>query len=118
MPISRTDMQRGFEDPRSRTGFLPQHYPSANGQAAPAPDAVERNDRIILEFLAAYYDLNSNYSRLLETRKHPESPERSKAERKRLQAIENVLILRDSLEDRYTPFGVIAEPVVQAGFTV
>src|SRR5580765_8509775 len=118
MPSSRTDMQSGFEDPRSRSGFLPQFYPTANGKNAPPAGATERNDRIILEFLAAYYDLNSHYSRLLETRKNPESPELSKAERKRLQAIEKGLILRDSLEDRYAPFGVIAEPVVHAGFTV
>ena len=111
-------MQSGFEDPRSRSGFLRQFYPTANGQNASPVDATERNDRIILEFLAAYYDLNSHYSRLLEERKKPESPERSKAERERLQAIEKVLILRDSLEDRYAPFGVIAEPEVQAGFTV
>jgi hypothetical protein len=111
-------MQSRFENPRSRNGFLPRFYPKANGQNAPPADATERNDRIVLECLAAYYDLNSHYSRLLETRKNPESPERSKAERKCLHAIEKTLILRDSLEDRYAPLGVIAEPVVEAGFTV
>jgi hypothetical protein len=111
-------MQSGFEDPRSRSGFLPQFYPKANGQSAPPADATERNDRIILEFLAAYYILNSHHSRLLETRKNAQSPERSKAERKCLHAIEKVLILRDSLEDRYAPLGVIAEPFVRSGFTV
>src|SRR5262245_42005024 len=105
MPSSRTDMQSGFKDPRPRSGFLPQFYPTANGQSAPPVEATGRNDRIILEFLAAYYDLNSHYSRLLETRKNPGSPERRKSERKRLHAIEKVLIRRDRLEDRYAPLG-------------
>ena len=72
----------------------------------------------MLEFLAVYYELNSESSRLLEVRKRPDSQQRSEAERERLQAIEKVLVLRDGLEDRYAPFGVIAEPVVQEGFTV
>src|SRR5882724_11146721 len=111
-------MRRSAEDPRSRSGFLLQYYPAANGKDAPPADATERNDRIMLEFLAAYYEINWQYSRLLEVRQRPDSPERSEAERERLQAIENALIHRDSLEDRYAPFGVIAEPVVKEGFTV
>src|SRR5215510_1958471 len=94
-----TDMQSGFKDARSRIGFLPQLYPSANGKNAPPVAATERNDRIKLEFLAAYYDLNCCYSRLLETRKKPEIPERNKEESEHLQAIEKVLIRRDGLED-------------------
>src|SRR5262245_34782686 len=107
-----------FEDPRRRRDFRPQHYPRVNGQGAPPPEATERNDRMKLEFLAAYYALNGGYARLLEVRGHPDSPERREAETKCLQAIEEMLILRDKLEDQYAPFGVIAEPVVQDGFTV
>jgi hypothetical protein len=116
--IPEATMQNGTEDPRSRSGFLSHYYPSANGKPAPPADSTERNDLIMLEFLAAYYEINREYARLLEVRKEPESPERSAAERERLQAIESVLILRDGLEDRYAPFGVIAEPVVKDGFTV
>ena len=106
-----------FVDPRCRSDFLPQHYPTANGQTAPSVAATERNDRIILELLAAYYDLNCGYARLLEVRKSANSPERREAERKCLQTIEKVLIVRDGLEDRYAPLGVITEPVVREGFT-
>jgi hypothetical protein len=107
-----------FDDPRSRGDFLPQYYPRANGKAAPPTTASERNDRIILEFLAAYYHLNCEYSRLVEVQKQPASPERNDAERQRLQAIEKVLIGRDGLEDRYAPMGVVVEPAVKDGFAV
>jgi len=114
----KTDVRSGLQDPRRRSDFLPQHYPRANGKEAPPIDAAGQNDRIVLEFLAVYYELNSESSRLLEVRKRPDSQQRSEAERERLQAVEKVLVLRDGLEDRYAPFGLIAEPVVQEGFTV
>ena len=117
-PTPETDERSGFQDPRSRSDFLPQHYPRANGKEAPPIDAAAQNDRIVLEFLAVYYKLNCEYFHLLEVRERPDSRERSGAERERLQAIEKVLILRDSLEDRCAPLGVIAEPVVKEGFTV
>ena len=117
-PTPETDERSGFQDPRSRSDFLPQHYPRANGKEAPPIDAAAQNDRILLEFLAVYYKLNCEYFHLLEVRERPDSRERSGAERERLQAIEKVLILRDSLEDRCAPLGVIAEPVVKEGFTV
>jgi hypothetical protein len=107
-----------FDDPRSRSDFRPQHYPRVNSQDAPLPDAKERNDRMKLEFAAAYYALNGGYAGLLEARSRPDAQERREAEKQCLQAIEQILILRDRLEDQYAPFGVIAEPVVQDGFTV
>lgn len=110
--------QPAVVDPRKQTDFHPQHYPRVNGHDAPPAEATERNDRIKLAFLAAYYGLNCAYSRLLETRRSMDSPERRKAEKMRLQTIEQMLIVRDRLEDRYAPFGVIAEPVVKNGFTV
>ena len=116
-PIPEATMQSGAEDPRSRDGFLPQYYPSANGKYAPPVEATERNDRILLEFLAAYYELNREYARLREVRQQPDSPARIEAERERMQTIEKALIRRDGLEDRYAPLGVIAEPVVKMGFT-
>jgi hypothetical protein len=35
-----------------------------------------------------------------------------------LRAIEQLLVVRDQLEDQYAPLGVVAEPVVNDGFTV
>ena len=111
-------MQNAFEDPRRRHDFVPQFYPKANGRDAPAVDAAGQNDRIVLQFLAAYYHLNCQYSRLVEVRNQAASLDRTEAERNCLQEIEKGLILRDSLEDRYAPFGVIADPTLRHGVTV
>jgi len=121
MPMTRTiptNRQRSFEDPRRRNDFLPQYYPKADGRDAPPIDAVEQNDRLALEFLAAYYDLNREYAKLLEVRLAAPSPQGQEAERKGLQAVESRLVVRDRLEDHYAPFGVIADPVVKDGLTV
>jgi hypothetical protein len=116
-PTPHSNLRDSFEDPRRSHDFLPQYYPKANGKDAPI-DAVERNDRLVLEFLAAYYDLNCEYARLLHVRAEPASIKRQEAERKSLQAVERLLIVRDRLEDKYAPFGVIADPFVEDGFTV
>jgi hypothetical protein len=55
---------------------------------------------------------------LLEARQEAESPKRSEAERDILQSIERASVERDRLEDLYAPYGVIAEPTVENGFTV
>lgn len=109
---------RAFEDPRSRSDFRAKCYPRANGGKAPPLDAAARNDRIILEFLAVYYDLNCQYAALLQVRKGLKSAGRTRTEAEHLLAIERSLIARDRLEDRYAPCGVIAEPVIEKGFTV
>src|SRR5439155_19853405 len=115
---AKVGMQSNFLDPRRCADFLPQFYPSANGKEAPSADGADQNDRIVLEFLAAYYRLNREYSRLLEVRKLPASAQRNEAERQCLQDVEQVVIVRDGLEDRYASFGVIAEPIVRGGFTI
>jgi hypothetical protein len=111
-------MESTFEDPRGRADFLAQFYPTANSKPAPPADSIGQNERIILEFLAAYYHLNCDHSRLLHVRTQPISPERTEAERKCLQEIEKAVIVRDAVEDRYAPLGVIAEPAVREGLTV
>jgi hypothetical protein len=115
---SITPAQPLFDDPRSGSDFQARFYPTANGQAGPDVGANEPNDQITLEFLAAYYRLNLGYVQLVEARKSPDPIRRREMEKECLQSIEKVLILRDSLEDRYAPFGVIADPVVKDGFTV
>ena len=115
---SESNAKCGFEDPRCRSNFRPHYFPQVNGGDAPPVGATEQNDRIKIEFLAAYYDLNCEYSRLLAVRKGAESPMRAGGERECLQAIEKVLIVRDRLEDQYAPLGVISEPVTNEGFTV
>src|SRR2546425_5123202 len=84
-PEPQSNVHSGIEDPRSRSDFRPAYYPKANGKEAASVDAAWRNERIMLEFLAVYYFLNWEYSRLLEVRKGAESPARSDAERECLQ---------------------------------
>jgi len=74
-------MQSNFLDPRRCADFLPQFYPSANGKEAPSADGTDQNDRIVLEFLAAYYRLNREYYRFLEVRRLPASAQRIEADR-------------------------------------
>ena len=105
-------------DPRGLQDFAPQHYPRVNGGEPPSPGAAEQNDRIKVEFAAAYYALNCEHARLVALRTQPDSAERRTDEKKLLQKIERLLITRDALEDFYAPFGVIAEPIVNGGFTV
>lgn len=107
-----------LNDPCSREDFQHPIYPLANGKPGPPADSEDRNDRIMLEFLAIYYDLNWGYSKLLEVRQRFDSPERASAEADVLREIERILIRRDELEDRYAPFGVMVQPEVKEGFTV
>jgi hypothetical protein len=72
----------------------------------------------MLEFLSLYYHLNCQYAALLQVRKKPKSPRRTRTETEHLRVIEKIVIARDRLEDRYAPCGVIAEPIVEKGFTV
>jgi hypothetical protein len=117
-PSSPPDQSATFNEPRLLSDFRPVFYPRVNNQEPPGIDAAERNDQVALEFAAAYYDLNTGYARLLEARAHPDLPERGELEKKCLQNIEELLIVRDRLEDQRAPFGVVAEPVVKEGFTV
>ena len=118
MPLNPKTSSRAPEDPRRRPDFRPQYYPKANDRNCPPPGASARNDRVMLEFLAVYYQLNCEYARLVETRAMTQSPDRAKTEQECLHAIEKALILRDGLEDHYAPFGMIAEPIVADGFTM
>jgi len=107
-----------IDDPRGQPDFEFSHYPKANGKEAPPANAGDRNERIVLEFLSIYYALNRAHAKLRDVRQAAESPQRSAQERECLQGIEKVLIQRDSLEDKYAPLGIIAEPLVQNGFTI
>ena len=114
-------------DPRNRADFQPSLYPKANG-AVPAPagppttdpslDLPDRNHRIVLEFLAAYYDINCRHRQLVEARAVADPVQRLPREHECLRAIEKTLIRRDALEDQYAPFGIIAEPLAKDGYTI
>jgi hypothetical protein len=102
-------------DPRNAPGFLPHLFPSANGAASPPFTADERNNRIVMDFRAAYYEINLRWVRLCELRAQSQIPDFEQRERAALQAIETALRHRDEMEDHYAPFGIIAEPVMQSG---
>jgi hypothetical protein len=107
-------------DPRKAPGFNPDWYPKADGREAPASDSTDACDRIRLQFLAAYYELNCAYTCLQAFRSaNPKKPGAAQAgELTALKQIEELLRRRDALEDQFAPLGVIAEPVMQQGFTV
>lgn len=105
-------------DPRTAPAFVPQYYPTANGSTGPVGGADARNESIAREFLAAYYAINVCYGRLMDLRARPRGVDFARLERTALQAIDTALIQRDELEDRYAPFGVLAEPEARVGFTV
>jgi hypothetical protein len=105
-------------DPRGGLGFCHERYPAANGGEAPARGARERNERIQIEFLAVYYELNVGYAALLDVRRTQLGEGRRGAERSQLRRIERALRRRDALEDHYAPLGVVAEAVMRDGYTV
>jgi hypothetical protein len=101
-------------DPSKARGFAPELYPTANGGGLPAGVA---NESVVLEFLAAYYDINARATELQRIRQAPGYRSGSPAERAALQGLESALRRRDELEDRNAPCGVIAEPVMRDGIT-
>jgi len=114
----RSKSSGSVEDPRNSQDFVAHLYPKSNGGEAPAANAPGLNDRVVLQFLTAYYRINSQYARLRKVREQKASVPRDQREREALQAIEVALQHRDALEDRYAPYGVIAEAVVKDGFVV
>jgi hypothetical protein len=109
---------RPMLDPREAPDFHAEFHPTANGKPAPLPGASEPHDRLALDFLAAYYEINRGYAHLLAIRAERPSERRPDRERAALQAIEIALRNRDELEDFYAPYGIIAEPVLQEGIAV
>jgi hypothetical protein len=105
-------------DVRLASDFAPQFYPQADGAPVPPGGSGDRDDTIKIEFCAVYYQLNRLHACLSELRQKEEgsSPDRLQ-ERELLEEVENHLRLRDALEDKYAPYGVIAEPILEEGFT-
>ena len=112
----RPDTIAPLTDPRVTPDFRAEFYPTANGKPAPPPGASEPHDRLTLEFLAAYWEINRAYAHLLEVRAEAPSEKRQQQERAALQEIETALRNRDALEDFYAPYGIIAEPAMKEGY--
>jgi hypothetical protein len=105
-------------DPRSISDFMERFLPLCNGKPAPPIGASGRNERIMIEFLVVYYHLNCFHLKLCDLRARAEAPDRPQSESDCLRELEKVLVVRDALEDRYAPCGILADPVVEDGFTV
>lgn len=101
-------------DPRPLPGFVASLFPLVNG-APPSVSADPRNDEVVMAFLAAYYELNVRWTELRAVRGRAGESGFLKDERAALQAIEAALRQRDELEDRYAPYGIIAEPILEDG---
>jgi hypothetical protein len=84
----------------------------------PSVDPDDHNHRVVLQFLAAYYDINCQHQQLTAARALADPVQRLAREHECLQAIEKTLIRRDALEDQYAPFGIIAEPLAKDGYTI
>jgi hypothetical protein len=102
------------KDPRLGSKLLPQFFPLSDLGEPPPVDTPNRNGRIRLEFLTTYYKLNVLFARLLATGDARPSRERARIE----SEIQQLRKVRDQLEDRYAPYGVIAEATFVKGFAV
>ncbi|MBI2927664.1 MAG: hypothetical protein HYY24_18365 [Verrucomicrobia bacterium] len=107
-------------DPRKEADFTAKHYPTADGQAGPAPADQGRAPHIKREFLAVYYRLNCARAEVLKNREPRRAVSRAGRAKERAagRRIKTLLRLRDALEDQYAPYGIVAEPVVHKGLTV
>ena len=76
------------------------------------------NERVVREFLGAYYDIDVRATELRRVREARGFRRVNSDERAALQALEAALRCRDELEDRHAPRGVVAEPVLREGITV
>ena len=96
-------------DPRLSPDFQPEFFPSCDGCPAPPPDAEHPVEARMLEFAAAYYRLNRCYERLrlARTGASTEKPEPI------LEEIDQAVHARDALEDRLSPEGFYAEPIME-----
>lgn len=69
------------------------------------------------QFLEAYFVINLAYARLVALRKSYRRVPRQ-LENSALRALEEAIQAREKLEDQAAPYGLIASPVYQDGFTI
>lgn len=100
-----------FKDPRCQTGFLPDFLPLSDLGDPPLINPLGRNDRIRLEFLSLYYEINVAFASI--------GGDCDSTERACLEVeLDTLQHARAMLEDFYAPLGIIAEPTLVRGFAV
>jgi hypothetical protein len=102
-----------MNSPSADPEFDPALYPKCNQGPPPSPLDGESAAAAKREFLAAYYGLNKSHRRLAGVRGEKGNPEE---ERAALQAIEQALLARDAVEDKYAPLGITATPEFTKGY--
>jgi hypothetical protein len=115
-PSSQLPFKPRIPDPRRQADFDPARYPAASGGAIPPTGRSDPLEPIQNQFLAVYYHLNVAHAALLHARAERDGSPGS--ERNALRRIERALRWRDTLEDYYAPFGIIAEPQLKQGFAL
>jgi hypothetical protein len=104
--------------PRSRGGpqFKPKLYPKCDGGPAPPLDDPAPNAQRKLKLLAAYYEINVCYRRLLAIRR---SGRRFRVRvRPAIRALENAFAARERLEHQYAVYGFASAPRVRRGLII
>ncbi|MDB6151585.1 MAG: hypothetical protein JWL90_38 [Chthoniobacteraceae bacterium] len=96
-------------DPRFSADFDASLLPICDGGSLPSSFSVDPNDRLIIEFAAAYYLMNKAL-RLAEAARRARDQE---AELAALRDLRSASHARDALEDRCAPTGFFAEPVFE-----
>lgn len=93
--------------------------PKCDGVTIASTESRADVDPRKLEFVAAYHAINAAYKALVDFRGRPGAAEgRPEDERSYLQAIERTLLDCERLADSSLPFGMIACPEMEDGFTV
>lgn len=99
-------------DPRTHPDFAPAHFPLCDGRPAPPGVGSSEDGQLMLEFLAAYYEINRQTALLVAARAGGSTAAASAP----LEGLARAHAARDALEDRCAPVGFLAEPVVAGVF--
>jgi hypothetical protein len=103
-------------DPRTLPNFDPRLFPRCDGSEPPEANATDMIAERTLEFLAAFYEINKQYQRLVRLRQSKPAGSPTESERPILQAIEGAILAKEALDMRYSPLGFAASPVFVEGF--
>ncbi len=107
-----------MKDIRKEPDFTPALFPMCDGKPFAIADTRRRLGQIRLSFLSAFYRTNLEYAKLVAHRKRKRVATWHTGERAILQAIEKAIRVREALDDRHAPRGIIAAPVYRNGFVV
>jgi hypothetical protein len=103
---------------RKEPEFNPRLFPSCDSRPLAVAPKTERWLAVKREFLDAYYRVNVAYAKLLARRKDRRGDGNEREERPILRAIEQAILAKEAVEDRFASRGIIATPIYRNGFAV